>query len=117
MQDHARSQPTVQRSSWLQPAALRHCFCAQGPLLLRIAAASVGGYALAALFSIAVLALPGAAIDNVLWGMMGSFLVWSGVVLWTFAASTARQALYGLGGVALVLLVPAAWVTRLSWSA
>lgn len=114
MHSNAPSSRLAQRFSWLQPAALRSRVRAQGPLLLRIAAASVGGYALGALFSVAVLALPGAAADKVLWGMMGSFLVWSGVVLWTFAAQTARQALYGLGWATLVLLPPAAWV---SWSA
>lgn len=114
MQDHAPSPSLAQRFSWLQPAVLRSRLCALGPLLLRILAASVGGYGLGALFSIAVLALPGAAADKVLWGMMGSFLLWSGVVLWTFAAQTARQALYGLGWATLVLLPPAAWV---SWGA
>lgn len=112
MQDHAPSSSLAQRLSWLQPAKLRSCLRAHGPLLLRILAASVGGYALGALFSIAVLALPGAAADKVLWGMMGSFLVWSGVVLWTFAAQTARQALYGLGWASLVLLPAAVWVSR-----
>lgn len=85
-----------------------------GPLVVRILAASLGGYALAALFSIAVLALPGAAADKVLWGMMGSFLVWVMVVLWTFAGHSTLKALAGLVGAGVVLGALAAWATRVA---
>ncbi|THU02897.1 DUF3649 domain-containing protein [Lampropedia puyangensis] len=76
----------------------------QGPLLSRIAAAAFGGYALGALFSVALVALPGETAGNVLWGMLGSFLVWSMAVLWVFAASSASKAWWGLGCAALALL-------------
>ena len=79
-----------------------------GPLVSRIIAAIAGGYALAALVSVAALALPIAAPQAVLSGMLASFAVYSGAVIWVFAARSARRAWAGLLMTALPLL-SAAW--------
>ena len=49
----------------------------RGPLVSRIAAALFGGYALAALTSVAALALPMGAVEAVLTGMQASFVVYA----------------------------------------
>lgn len=79
-----------------------------GPLVARIAAALFGGYALAALASMATLALPVPRADGVLWGMLASFIVYACAVLWVFAVRSARRAWAGLVLAALPLLL-AAW--------
>lgn len=81
---------------------------AYGPLLSRIVAALGGGYVLAALSSVAVLALPISKPQAVLTGMLASFLVYAGAVIWVFAVRSARRAWAGLLVVAAPLLV-AAW--------
>jgi formylmethanofuran:tetrahydromethanopterin formyltransferase len=73
-----------------------------------IVAAIGGGYALAALFSVAVLALPISKPQAVLTGQLGSFAVYAGAVIWVFAARSARAAWIGLAIVAAVL-APLAW--------
>ncbi len=79
-----------------------------GPLLSRIVAALFGGYALAALGSMAALALPISRPQAVLTGMLASFAIYAGAVIWVFAARSARMAWLGLCAVAVPLLF-AAW--------
>ena len=81
---------------------------AKGPLVSRIIAALVGGYALAALFSVAVLALPLSKPQAVLTGMLASFAIYAGAVIWVFAVRSALKAWAGLLIVAVPLL-PLAW--------
>ncbi len=85
----------------------------RGPARLtsRIVAALFGGYALAALASMAALALPLDEPQAVLTGMQSSFLVYAVAVIWVFAARSARRAWAGLAVVALPLAL-AAWSVR-----
>ena len=79
-----------------------------GPLISRIVAALFGGYALAALSSVAVLALPLSKPQAVLTGMLASFAIYTGAVIWVFAVRSALRAWAGLVIVAVALL-PLAW--------
>ena len=88
--------------------SLLHRVRATGPLISRIMAALVGGYALAALFSVAVLALPLSKPQAVLTGMLASFAIYAGAVIWVFAVRSALKAWAGLFIVAVPLL-PLAW--------
>jgi len=88
--------------------SLVHRVRATGPLVSRIVAALVGGYALAALFSVAVLALPLSRPQAVLTGMLASFAIYAGAVIWVFAERSALKAWAGLLIVAAPL-VPLAW--------
>lgn len=90
------------------PHAVIGRLVAVGPLLSRIVAAIGGGYALAALASVAALSLPITRPQGVITGMLVSFLVYAGAVIWTFAVRSARRAWAGLL-VAALLLLPAAW--------
>jgi hypothetical protein len=83
-----------------------------GPLVSRIVAAIGGGYVLAALFSVAVLALPMARAQAVITGMLASFAIYTGAVIWVFAVRSAWRAWAGLV-VAAVPLLLAAWTV---WS-
>lgn len=85
-----------------------HRVCSIGPLISRIVAALFGGYALAALGSVAVLALPMSKPQAVLTGMLASFVIYAGAVIWVFAVRSALKAWVGLVVVA-VPLVPLAW--------
>ena len=79
-----------------------------GPLISRIVAAMFGGYALAALSSVAVLALPMSKTQAVLTGMLASFAIYAGAVIWVFAVRSALKAWVGL----IIVAVPmslAAW--------
>ncbi|WP_373038120.1 DUF3649 domain-containing protein [Variovorax sp. KK3] len=78
------------------------------PLVSRIVAAIVGGYALAALASVAALALPMSTPQAVLTGMLSSFAIYAGAVVWVFAVRSATRAWVGLL-VAAAVLLPAAW--------
>ncbi|MFT3690960.1 DUF3649 domain-containing protein [Paenirhodobacter sp.] len=69
---------------------------AHGPVASRIVAALFGGYALAALTSVAALALPMRGTEAVFTGMLLSFLVYAGAVVWVFAVRSARRAWAGL---------------------
>lgn len=82
--------------------------CSTGPLVSRIVAALIGGYALAALSSVAVLALPLSKPQAVLTGMLASFAIYTAVVVWVFAVRNALKAWAGLTIVAAALL-PLAW--------
>jgi hypothetical protein len=79
-----------------------------GPLISRIVAALFGGYALAALASVAVLALPISKPQAVLTGMLASFAIYAGAVIWVFAVRSALKAWVGLIIVAVPLSL-AAW--------
>ncbi|BAN27513.1 DUF3649 domain-containing protein [Caballeronia insecticola] len=79
-----------------------------GPLVSRIVAAIFGGYALAALTSVAALVLPMSKPQAVLTGMLASFIVYVCAVIWVFAVRSARRAWCGLLVAALPLLL-AAW--------
>ncbi|MGE0798964.1 MAG: DUF3649 domain-containing protein [Lautropia sp.] len=83
-----------------------------GALLSRIVAALLGGYALAALASVAALALPLTKPQAVLTGMQASFLIYAAAVIWVFAARSAGRAWAGLAIVAVPLML-AAWTV---WS-
>ena len=80
------------------------------PLVSRIVAAVFGGYALAALASVASLALPMDQVQAVLTGMLASFIVYACAVIWVFAARSARRAWAGLAIVAVPLFVAASSV-------
>lgn len=88
--------------------ALTHRVRSTGPLVSRIVAALFGGYALAALSSVAVLALPLSKPQAVLTGMLASFAIYAGAVIWVFAVRSALKAWAGLIVVAAPLLL-AAW--------
>jgi len=79
-------------------------------LVSRIIAALFGGYALAALMSLATLALPMQRSNAVFTGMLLSFLVYAGAVIWVFAVRSARRAWAGLLVAALPLMAGAALV-------
>ena len=79
-----------------------------GPLISRIVAALFGGYALAALSSVAVLALPMGKPQAVLSGMLASFAIYAAAVIWVFAVRSALRAWVGLIVVAVPLSL-AAW--------
>ena len=68
----------------------------------------VGGYAVAALGSVAVLALPMAKPQAVIAGMLASFAIYAGAVIWVFAVRSATRAWAGLAVAAAPLLL-AAW--------
>ncbi|WP_277186934.1 DUF3649 domain-containing protein [Caballeronia sp. BR00000012568055] len=82
------------------------------PLISRIVAAMFGGYALAALVSVAALVLPMEKPQAVLTGMLASFIVFACAVIWVFAVRSARRAWVGLLIAALPLSV-AAWAAWL----
>lgn len=79
-------------------------------LCSRIVAALFGGYALAALSSVAALALPVSWPEAAFTGLMFSFWVYTVAVVWVFAVRSAQRAWLGLLVAALVLAVPAGWV-------
>jgi hypothetical protein len=88
--------------------SLIHRVRSTGSLVSRIVAALFGGYALAALSSVAVLALPLSKPQAVLTGMLASFAIFTGAVIWVFAVRSALKAWAGLISVAAALL-PLAW--------
>ena len=88
--------------------SLVHRVRSTGPLISRIVAALFGGYALAALSSVAVIALPLSKPQAVLTGMLASFAIYAGTVIWVFAVRSALKAWAGLIIVATALL-PLAW--------
>jgi len=80
------------------------------PLVSRILAALFGGYVLAALCSIAALALPIDGRQAVFTGMLASFLLYAGAVVWVFAVRSAWRAWLGLIVAALPLWLVAQMV-------
>ncbi|MET0222520.1 MAG: DUF3649 domain-containing protein [Tardiphaga sp.] len=85
---------------------------ATGALVSRIVAALFGGYAVAALASIAVLALPMSKPQAVLTGMLASFAIYAGAVIWVFAVRSALRAWAGLVVVAAALSPLAWWASQ-----
>ena len=79
-----------------------------GPLCSRIVAALFGGYALAALGSVAALALPMSKPQAVITGLLASLALFAGAVVLLLAARSAPRAWAGLL-VAAVPLAAAAW--------
>lgn len=80
-------------------------------VLSRCVAAVIGGYALATTLAVAFVAVGfGSATrsDAVLIAMQLSFLVYTGAVMWAFAARSARSAWKGLGLLVLLTGVAAA---------
>ncbi|MDR3397608.1 MAG: DUF3649 domain-containing protein [Pandoraea sp.] len=77
-------------------------------LVSRIIAAIGGGYVIAALASVAVLALPMDKSQAVITGMLASFAIYAGAVVWVFAVRSAWRAWAGLLVVAAPLAL-AAW--------
>jgi hypothetical protein len=77
------------------------------PLISRIVAALFGGYALAALTSVAMLAIPMDKSQAVLTGMLLSFVVYACAVIWVFAVRSATRAWVGMLIVAAPLLLAA----------
>lgn len=75
----------------------------------RALAAIAGGYAVAGLASaLMALFLPLSRSEATLTGMLLSFAVYTGAVLWVFAAPTAWRAWGGLAAAALLLGLPVA---------
>lgn len=85
-----------------------NAIAARVPLASRIVAAVFGGYGLAAAASVAAVSLPMARTEAVLVGMLASFAVYTGAVVWVFAVRSARRAWAGLVLAAVPLLL-AAW--------
>ncbi|MDR5773941.1 MULTISPECIES: DUF3649 domain-containing protein [unclassified Caballeronia] len=79
-----------------------------GPLVSRIVCAMLGGYTLAALTSVAALALPMSKPQAVLTGMLASFVVYVCAVIWVFAVRSATRAWFGCLILSIPLLI-AAW--------
>jgi hypothetical protein len=63
----------------------------------RAVAAIVGGYALAGLAAtVMALYLPTSRVEATLTGMLASFIIYTGAVMWVFAARTALRAWTGI---------------------
>lgn len=77
-------------------------------LISRLIAAIFGGYFLAALTSVAVLALPMNKGQAVLAGMLASFAIYAAAAIWVFAVRSAGRAWVGLLVVGLPMAM-AAW--------
>jgi hypothetical protein len=81
------------------------------PLVSRIVAAVLGGYAIAALASLAVLAMPVDRSQAVLAGQTASFALYAGAVIWVFAVRSALRAWAGLLVAAVPLALAGWWAT------
>ncbi len=74
--------------------------------------AIVGGYLLANLAAIVLSYLLGSNADTVIIGMLVSYLIYAGIVVWVFAVKTARRAWIGIAipilvcSVVIFLLAP-----------
>jgi len=79
-----------------------------GALVSRVIAATLGAYALAALTSVAAVALPIPRTEAVITGILLSFVVYTLTVIWVFAVRSATRAWGGVL-VAAVPLLLAAW--------
>ncbi len=78
---------------------------------MRTIAAILGGYALGALASVVCATLlPLERAEAVMTGMLLSFAVYAGAVVWVFAARTALRAWVGLL-IPMAVLAAAAWMT------
>ena len=78
-------------------------------IILRLAAALLGGYALATTMAVALAGLmPAPRADAVLAATLASFALHAVAVLWAFAARSARRAWLGL-------LLPTAFSAGVAW--
>jgi hypothetical protein len=76
----------------------------------RFFAAALGGYGLVTLLQVAFMALlPGDYYKSLLFASQTGYLYWTAVIVWCFAARTARRAWLGLALVALPLALLDAW--------
>jgi hypothetical protein len=76
----------------------------------RCLAASVGGYAIVTLLHLALtVVLPWEGYKALLFASQTGYLWYTGIIIWCFAARTARRAWAGLALVALPLLLIDAW--------
>jgi hypothetical protein len=79
-------------------------------VLSRCVAAAVGGYAVVTLLHLAMIAvLPWDNYKSLLFSSQTGYLYYTGVIIWVFAARTARRAWLGLAVVALPLVLIDAW--------
>jgi hypothetical protein len=79
-------------------------------VLSRCIAAAAGGYALVTLLQLAfTAALPWDYYKSLLFSSQTGYLYYTGVIIWCFAARTARRAWLGLAVVALPLILIDAW--------
>ena len=76
----------------------------------RCVAAAVGGYAIVTLLHLAMtVVLPWDVHKSMLFSSQTGYLYYTGIIIWCFAARSARRAWLGLGVVALPLLLFDAW--------
>jgi hypothetical protein len=79
-------------------------------VLSRCVAAAAGGYAVVTLLHLAMIAvLPWDNYKALLFSSQTGYLYWTGIIIWCFAARTARRAWLGLAIVALLLILIDAW--------
>lgn len=79
-------------------------------VLSRCIAAAVGGYAIVTLLQLAFTAvLPWDYYKSLLFSSQTGYLYYTGVIIWCFAARTAKRAWMGLAIVALPLILIDAW--------
>lgn len=79
-------------------------------VLSRCVAAGIGGYAVVTLSHLAMtVLLPVEQHKAMLFASQTGYLTWTGLIIWCFAARTARRAWLGLAVVALPLLLVDAW--------
>jgi hypothetical protein len=79
-------------------------------VLSRCVAAAVGGYAIVTLLHLAQTALlPGEMHKSLLFASQTGYLWFTGIIIWCFAARTAKRAWLGLLIAALPLVLIDAW--------
>lgn len=82
------------------------------PFAMRLLAAIGAGYGIAALFTIASLAFPMAPASAAIVGLLLSFWVYAGVILWAFSARSVIRVWSSLLVLALILSALTAWILR-----
>ena len=75
----------------------------------RFVAATAGGYLLVTLVQLALTALSGDDHRTLLFSLQTGYLWYTGIIIWCFAARTAKRAWLGLGVVALPFALIAGW--------
>ncbi len=79
-------------------------------VLSRCIAATAGGYAVVTLLHLAMIAvLPWDDYKALLFASQTGYLYYTGIIIWCFAARSAKRAWFGLGLVALPLALIDAW--------
>lgn len=83
--------------------------------LSRILAAIVGGFGFTSAVVISLpLLLPGNRVESVLWATLAGFALWTGAVVWAFAAHSAARAWGGLALASLPALAVILLLGRMS---